>query len=999
MRIFISYAREDQAAVEELSADLERARVQVWMDEELIGGEAWWDTVLEQIRSCELYIFALSPNSVRSRACQAQLDYAIALSRPLLPVLIRDVAIQLAHPAIVRTQMVDYRKRSMESLLALMAVVANRPPAPPLPDPLPEAPTTPLSYMNEFRELVDAPDLTYQKQAHLLLDLKGYLDRDEERDIALQLIRGLRQRRDISYSIAREIDQLSEFANEEDAKAAQEPRARQEAAEQARGRIFISYRRRETAIPAGWLYDRLSDLYAVQVFENVGSIELGDDFVDAIRGAVGSCDVLLALIGDRWVTIADEDGRRRLDDPDDHVRLEIEAALTRHVRVIPILVNGATMPRAEELPPSLARLVRNQALELSPDQFDFDLGRLLKVLDRTLTEVRTARDTAAAAPVPARKAPDPSKTEPLAASAMSEHPYLNLDLLIERAEPDYRVRVLASPAGESRPVSFQVPFSDLEVENFLLKIGRPRRNVRRINPPQVTAIKDFGGRLFEAVFSPELHVNLAISQSRADAIDAGLRIRLRFSDCPELSELPWEYLYDREHNRFLCLSDRTPLVRYLEVSDPVRVVPVTPPLRILVVIASPSDLQQLDSEQEWSNVTAALSELTQRGRVEVVRLEKPTLGALQRQLRRGTYHIFHFIGHGDFDPQTQAGMLAMEDDHGRARLVAGEDLGTLLHDHRSLRLAVLNSCEGARGDRGDPFSGTAQSLIQQGIPAVVAMQFEITDDAAITFGHVLYEAIADGYPLDAATTEARIAVYADGNLTEWGTPVLYSRAPDGRIFDIQDRPPPVLPPSSATPPKTNKSGTPGRKPRSRPRRKPRSGMATWPHPVRWRPAAFSSVIGGAESGYPTGWLYERLANHFGREDIVRDIDSIAPGDDFVKVIDHHVVSCDVMLVVIGTRWISITDEDGRRRLDDQADFVRREIEAALQRDIRVIPILVDGATMPRSEQLPPQPGQPQSPSSCCFKPDRFQDDTDRLLRYLDKAVSQEKKKRHSEDQT
>ena len=378
---------------------------------------------------------------------------------------------------------------------------------------------------------------------------------------------------------------------------------------------------------------------------------------------------------------------------------------------------------------------------------------------------------------------------------MSELAYLNLDLLVEQAEPDYRIRVLASPAGESRPVSFRMPFSDLEVENFLLRIGRPRRNVRRINAPQVTAIKDFGGRLFEAVFSTELHVNLAISQSRADAIDAGLRIRLRFSDCPELSELPWEYLYEREHNRFLCLSDRTPLVRYLEVTDSVRVVPVTPPLRILVVIASPSDLEQLNSEQEWSNVTTALSGLTQRGRVEVVRLAEPTLSALQRQLRRDTYHIFHFIGHGGFDPQTQAGMLAMEDDHGRYRLVGGDDLGIMLRDHRSLRLAVLNSCEGARGDRADPFSGTAQSLVQQGIPAVVAMQFEITDDAAITFGHVLYEAIADGYPLDAATTEARKAIYADGNLTEWGTPVVYLRAPDGHIFDIQDRPPPVLPPS------------------------------------------------------------------------------------------------------------------------------------------------------------------------------------------------------------
>ena len=112
MRTFISYARQDQAAVEALNADLERARVHVWMDEELTGGESWWDTILEQIRSCDLYIFALSPNSLRSRACKAELEYALAPNRPP-PAFVRDVAIQLAHPAIARTQMVDYRKRSM----------------------------------------------------------------------------------------------------------------------------------------------------------------------------------------------------------------------------------------------------------------------------------------------------------------------------------------------------------------------------------------------------------------------------------------------------------------------------------------------------------------------------------------------------------------------------------------------------------------------------------------------------------------------------------------------------------------------------------------------------------------------------------------------------------------------------------------------------------------------------------------------------------------------
>jgi TIR domain len=184
----------------------------------------------------------------------------------------------------------------------------------------------------------------------------------------------------------------------------------------APGRIFISYRREETAYPAGWLYDRLADHYGGgQVFKDVDSIQLGDDFVEVITRAVGSCDVLLALIGDQWLTITDEHGRRRLDDPDDFVRLEIEAALSRNVRVIPILVDGARMPRTGELPGSLAALVRRQALELSPARFDFDTGRLLRVLDGSLAEVRAGQ----AEPSPAQSAPQAAAAAPPAAPPAS----------------------------------------------------------------------------------------------------------------------------------------------------------------------------------------------------------------------------------------------------------------------------------------------------------------------------------------------------------------------------------------------------------------------------------------------------------------------------------------------------------------------------------------------------------------------------------------------------
>ena len=150
----------------------------------------------------------------------------------------------------------------------------------------------------------------------------------------------------------------------------------------SRASVFISYRREETAFAAGRLFDGLTEHFGPrQVFKDVDSIRAGDDFVDAISRAVGSCDVLLALIGKTWLTCTGDGGLRRLDDPADFVRLEIEAALTRGVRVIPILVDGARMPGADALPAALSALVRRHAVELSDTRYHDDLARLIEVLD------------------------------------------------------------------------------------------------------------------------------------------------------------------------------------------------------------------------------------------------------------------------------------------------------------------------------------------------------------------------------------------------------------------------------------------------------------------------------------------------------------------------------------------------------------------------------------------------------------------------------------------
>ena len=175
---------------------------------------------------------------------------------------------------------------------------------------------------------------------------------------------------------------------------------------------------------------------------------------------------------------------------------------------------------------------------------------------------------------------------------------------------------------------------------------------------------------------------------------------------------------------------------------------------------------------------------------------------MTKKLQPDTYHILHFIGHGGFDDASGEGALLFEDAAGRGRPVSGEQLATVLNNKTSLRLVFLNSCEGARASIQDPFSGVASSLIQREIPAVIAMQFEITDRAAIIFAGEFYAVLAEGQPVDSAVTHARLMVFADQNDVEWGTPVLFMRVADGRLFNVADAPalPRVAP--EDLPPKT-----------------------------------------------------------------------------------------------------------------------------------------------------------------------------------------------------
>ena len=184
------------------------------------------------------------------------------------------------------------------------------------------------------------------------------------------------------------------------------------------GGVFISYRREDSGGYAGRIYDRLAGvLGSDNVFFDVDSIAPGVDFIDTLSDRVGRCDALVALIGKQWLTIADAEKRRRLDDPNDFVRIEIEAALNRGIRVIPVLVDGATLPNSQDLPPSLQNLPRRQGIEISLARFNSDVERLNQALAELEKELSGG---AAAGPDRAEaQAFSPPKTDPPASDRLA----------------------------------------------------------------------------------------------------------------------------------------------------------------------------------------------------------------------------------------------------------------------------------------------------------------------------------------------------------------------------------------------------------------------------------------------------------------------------------------------------------------------------------------------------------------------------------------------------
>lgn len=367
----------------------------------------------------------------------------------------------------------------------------------------------------------------------------------------------------------------------------------------------------------------------------------------------------------------------------------------------------------------------------------------------------------------------------------STHDYLNFDLLITRAGDAYRAYVIDAPGGDA-DATFTVPFPLHEISRLNRGTGT-RRHLHLIAEPVIASppsLRDLGRRLYDAVFRDEVRSVLIASQAEAQAEGCALRIRLRFSDdAIDLATLPWEILFDPEQQHFLALSEARPILRYLSLPRSRPPLQIKPPLTILAVLASPTDHARLDVEQEWQAIETALATLCTNGKVTLERLTLPTFETLRNRLLGEPVHVLHFVGHGLYAAERGEGALLFEDARRQSHLIPAQSLAILLHNHSSLRLVYLNACEGAIADQGNVFAGVAQTLVHQGVPAVVAMQDEITDDAAIQTARAFYTALAMGRPVDAALTQARVALATQEN-EEWAIPVLFSRSPDNRLFDV-----------------------------------------------------------------------------------------------------------------------------------------------------------------------------------------------------------------------
>jgi hypothetical protein len=380
LRVFISYSREDSAAfAEELLAGLELAGFSAFVDRgDITAGRGWQERLSNLIAQSDTVVFVISPKAIKSERCLWELDRTIELSKRLVPVLFKPVPDQDIPEDLSRLQFVRFDTgRGISRPLAELA----------------DALRLDLDWIREHTRLGEiATGWEKRGRPEALLLRGGEIDAAKiwmaARNAAAPEITALQRAfvRASEEAEAMQREQLERHA-EDVARLEKEVAALRAARVRPNGRsasakVFISYRREDSRWPARQIYEAFKrHLPPEQVFIDIDSIPPGADFVEILEHQVGASEMVLALIGPGWLRNADpKTGRRRLDDPKDFVRIEICAALSRAIPVVPVLLEGAPMPEEDQLPGDMRMLVRRQAEFVEYRTFDADVDRLIKRL-------------------------------------------------------------------------------------------------------------------------------------------------------------------------------------------------------------------------------------------------------------------------------------------------------------------------------------------------------------------------------------------------------------------------------------------------------------------------------------------------------------------------------------------------------------------------------------------------------------------------------------------
>ena len=338
-----------------------------------------------------------------------------------------------------------------------------------------------------------------------------------------------------------------------------------------------------------------------------------------------------------------------------------------------------------------------------------------------------------------------------------------------------RIRAPFSPAVLRRALG--------DIEKALIRTYSPV-TTRRAAPAD-QAVREFGETLSDAVLTGD--VRRLFDRCRQDARERQTSLRILLdTDGPNVSVIPWEFTVDpNARDEYLAL--RVPIIRSPHLIGPVSSSRVALPLRVLGVSATPADLPALDTQREREDISKAFWQRLTPGDVHIEWLHEDRWAELAQAIRSHPWHVLHIMSHGGFDPEAGGGYIQLSGENGTARPISAVDLARLISENPSLRLIVLNACESAFSNAEGVFTSTAEKLVREGVPAVVAMQYEITDTAALVFASSFYEEIAQGVPVDRAMTRAREAVKMTTDSLEWATPVLFLSSEETQIFEVPEQ--------------------------------------------------------------------------------------------------------------------------------------------------------------------------------------------------------------------